>query len=243
MMGPEDSPGMDETLSPVIELEDVTVVLGQRRVIDEISLRVTEHRLGIVGANGSGKSTLARVIGGLLTATSGRVRVAGLDPARDGRAARERIGFCFADPDAQIIMPTVREDVDFSLRRSGLDKPTRTAKVEGALDRFGLRDLADAAAHRLSSGEKQLLALAATLVREPALVICDEPTTLLDLRNATEMAELLYSLPEQLVIVSHDLALLGRCERVIRLDDGVLTDDGDPESVIGRYRHDMARLG
>lgn len=229
--------------APVIELDDVSVVLGQRRVIDAVSLRVTEHRLGIVGANGSGKSTLARVLGGLITATSGQVRVAGLDPARDGRAARERIGFCFADPDAQIVMPTVREDVEFSLRRSGLDKASRAAKAEIALERFGLRHLADAAAHRLSSGEKQLLALAATLVREPALVICDEPTTLLDLRNATEMAELLYSLPEQLVIVSHDLALLRRCERVIRLDDGALTDDGDPESVIERYRYDMARLG
>lgn len=226
----------------VIELDDVTVAFGDRRVVDGVSLRVTEHRLGIVGANGSGKSTLARVIGGLITATTGQVRVAGLDPARDGRAARERIGFCFADPDAQIVMPTVREDVAFSLRRSGLDKATRAAKVERALDRFGLSHLAEAAAHRLSSGEKQLLALAATLVREPALVICDEPTTLLDLRNATEMAQLLYSLPEQLVIISHDLALLRRCERVIRLDDGVLTDDGDADSVIERYRHDMARL-
>lgn len=233
----------DGARAAVIELEDATVVLGQRRVLDGISLRVTEHRLGIVGANGSGKSTLARVIGGLVAATSGQVRVAGLDPARDGRAARERIGFCFADPDAQIVMPTVREDVAFSLRRSGLGKHARAAKVERTLERFGLSHLAGAAAHRLSSGEKQLLALAATLVREPALVICDEPTTLLDLRNATEMAALLYTLPEQLVIVSHDLALLGRCERVIRLDDGVLTDDGDPESVIDRYRYDMAGHG
>ena len=231
-----------ENTEPTIELDDVTVVLGDRRVVDAISLRVTEHRLGIVGANGSGKSTLARVIGGLVTATSGRVRVAGLDPVRDGRAARDRIGFCFSDPDAQIVMPTVREDVAFSLRRSGLDPAGRAAKVEGALERFGLSHLADAAAHRLSSGEKQLLALAATLVREPSLVICDEPTTLLDLRNATEMARVLYSLPEQLVIVSHDLALLRGCERVIRLDDGVLTDDGDPESVLQRYRRDMARL-
>lgn len=232
-----------EPMDPLIELDDVTVVLGGRRVVDSVSMRVNEHRLGIIGANGSGKSTLARVLGGLLTPTSGRVQVAGLDPARDGRAARARIGFCFSDPDAQIVMPTVREDVAFSLRRSGLDPRARAAKVERVLERFGLTHLADAAAHRLSSGEKQLLSLAATLVREPAVVVCDEPTTLLDLRNATAMAHLLFGLPEQLVIVSHDLELLRRCERVIRLDDGALTDDGDPESVLRRYRHDMARLG
>ena len=243
MRGPtDDATPVGVPPEPVIDLLDVTVVLGGRRVVDRVSLHVTEHRLGIIGANGSGKSTLARVIAGLVTATSGRVRVAGLDPAHDGRAARERIGFCFADPDAQIIMPTVREDVEFSLRRSGLDKTARAARVAQELERFGLSHLADAAAHRLSSGEKQLLALASTLVREPALVICDEPTTLLDLRNATEMAEVLYGLPEQLVIVSHDLALLERCERVIRLDDGLLTDDGAPGEVIDRYRHDMSRL-
>lgn len=137
-------------------------------------------------------------------------------------------------------MPTVREDIEFSLRRSSLGKDERATRVDEALERFGLTHLADAAAHRLSSGEKQLLSLAATLVREPALVICDEPTTLLDLRNATEMATLLRTLTEHLVIISHDLDLVATCERVIRLDDGRLTDDGEPDAVIARYRADMA---
>lgn len=226
--------------SAIIELDQVSVVLGGRTIVDSVSLQVSERRLGIIGANGSGKSTLARVIGGLIAPTSGRAVVAGVDPARNGREARAQIGFCFADPDAQIVMPTVREDIEFSLRRSGLSKEARAARVEEALARFGLAHLADAAAHRLSSGEKQLLSLAATLVREPALVICDEPTTLLDLRNATEMAALLQTLTEHLVIVSHDLDLVADCDRVIRLDDGRLTDDGLPGQVIARYRADMA---
>src|SRR5690606_11863881 len=107
--------------------------------------------------------------------TSGAIRVVGINPVRDGRVARSRIGFCFSDPDAQIIMPTVREDVDFSLRRSGLARDVRAARVSSTLERFGLAHLADAPAHRLSSGEKQLLALAASLVRDPDLLICDEP--------------------------------------------------------------------
>ena len=234
---------------PVIELDEVSVVLGGRTILDRVSLTVTEERLGVIGPNGSGKSTLARVVGGLAAATSGRVRVAGLDPVRDGRSARARIGFTFADPDAQIVMPTVREDVDFSLRRSGLDRAARAERVAETLDRFGLSGLADAPAHRLSSGEKQLLALASSLVRRPEVLICDEPTTLLDLRNAREMAGLLETLTRSaprrlaaLVIVSHDLDLVASCDRVVRLDDGEVTDDGPPAEVIERYRQDMGSL-
>lgn len=250
MTGPEAG---ESGTPPVIELDEVGVVLGGRAILDRISLIVTGRRLGVIGANGSGKSTLARVIGGLMAPTSGRVLVAGVDPARDGRSARARIGFTFADPDAQIVMPTVREDVDFSLRRSGLDKAERAERVAEALERFGLTALGDAPAHRLSSGEKQLLALASSLVRRPRLLICDEPTTLLDLRNAREMAALLETLtehgtlrpsapPPALVIVSHDLDLVGSCDRVIRLDEGALTDDGPPAEVIERYRHDMGTV-
>lgn len=241
--------------SAVLALDKLTVTLGGRTVLDRVSVTVTERRLGVIGPNGSGKSTLARVLGGLTAPTSGGVRVVGIDPVRDGRSARSRIGFCFADPDAQIVMPTVREDVDFSLRRSGLDRETRRARVSAALHRFGLSHLADAPAHRLSSGEKQLLALAASLVREPALLICDEPTTLLDLRNARAMAGVLWGLADNgdsdapwaqqpapaLVVVSHDLDLVGECDRVLRLEDGRLVDDGPPGEVIESYRDDMAR--
>jgi biotin transport system ATP-binding protein len=239
----------------LIELHEVTVVAGGRPVLNRVSVTTSERRIGVIGPNGSGKSTLARVLGGLTAPTSGAVRVVGIDPVRDGRLARSRIGFCFADPDAQIVMPTVREDVEFSLRRSGLDRDTRAARVTSALERFGLSHLADAPAHRLSGGEKQLLALAASLVREPDLLICDEPTTLLDLRNARAMAAVLWGLTQAgtgstvspgwsspaLVVVSHDLDLVGECDRVIRLEDGGLVDDGPPHEVIERYRHDMVR--
>ena len=98
---------------------------GDRTVLAGIDLVVTEPRVGIVGANGSGKSTLARMINGLVSPTSGTVTVDGLDTTAKGREVRKRVGFVFTDPDNQIVMPTVAEDVEFSLRRSGLS-PGRT---------------------------------------------------------------------------------------------------------------------
>ncbi|MDO5502255.1 MAG: ABC transporter ATP-binding protein [Actinomycetia bacterium] len=238
-MSEQQHSGSDHIAGGIV-VENVSVVYGERAVVDRVSFAAAERRLGIIGPNGSGKSTLARVIGGLIDPTTGTVSAAGVDPHRDGRTARARIGFTFADPDAQILMPTVREDVEFSLRASDLTKDERRAAAEAILRRFGLAALAEAPAHRLSSGEKQLLALAASLVREPSLLICDEPTTLLDLRNAREMAAVLHTLTEQLVIVSHDLELVATCDRALRMEAGRIVDDGAPAQVIERYRAEMA---
>src|SRR5437763_16055661 len=136
------------------------------------------------------------MLNGLVVPTAGRVLVDGLDTARDGAAVRRRVGFVFTDPDAQIVMPTVAEDVAFSLRRSGLDRAARADRVADVLRRFGLAGHADHPAHLLSGGQKQLLALAAVLVTEPAGLVCDEPTTLLDARNARHVARLLPDLPQ-----------------------------------------------
>ena len=158
---------------------------------DDISLRLPQRRIGVIGANGSGKSTLARLLNGLVVPTRGRVLVAGHDTRRDGAAVRRRVGFVFTDPDAQIVMPTVAEDVAFSLRRRHLSTSERDRRVREVLERFGIAEHADHPAHLLSGGQKQLLALAAVLVTEPELLVCDEPTTLLDLRNTDRVAALL----------------------------------------------------
>ena len=104
---------------------------GDRIVLDGIDLTLTEQRIGIVGANGSGKSTLARMINGLVRPTSGSVTLDGLDTTAKGREVRRRVGFVFTDPDNQIVMPTVAEDVAFSLRRSKLSKRRCRARVRG----------------------------------------------------------------------------------------------------------------
>ncbi len=209
---------------------------GDRVVLDGIEVRLTERRIGIVGANGSGKSTMARMINGLVEPTSGRVTVDGLDTATQGRLVRQRVGFVFTDPDNQIVMPTVTEDVAFSLRKSGLSRSEIQTRVDESLTRFGLAGHADHPTHLLSGGQKQMLALAAVLIRRPAVIVADEPTTLLDLRNSRIVSELLAGLDEQVVLVTHHLHLLGDFDRVLLIEDGKLAGDGSPTEVTSRYQ-------
>ncbi len=220
----------------MIELSGVSHRYGERMVLRDVDLLLGERRIGVVGANGSGKSTLARLLNGLVVPTSGTVRVDGLDTRRDGPAVRRRVGFVFTDPDAQIVMPTVAEDVAFSLRRSDLDRAARARRVTEVLERFGLADHADHAAHLLSGGQKQLLALAAVLVTEPAVLVCDEPTTLLDARNARRVAALLADLPQQVVLVTHHLEQPEDFDRVLVVDGGRVVADDVPGAALGAYR-------
>ena len=219
----------------VIEVRAVTHRFGQRIVLRDVDLVLAERRIGVVGANGSGKSTLARLLNGLVVPVQGSVLVDGLDTARHGAAVRRRVGFVFTDPDAQIVMPTVAEDVAFSLRRSGLDRATRAARVAAVLERFGLEEHADHPAHLLSGGQKQLLALAAVLVTEPAVLVCDEPTTLLDARNGRRVADLLRDLPQQVVLVTHHVEQLAAFDRVLVLEGGRVVADAPPESALSAY--------
>jgi biotin transport system ATP-binding protein len=146
------------------------------------------------------------------------------------------VGFVFTDPDAQIVMPTVAEDVAFSLRRLRLRSSERDRRVHEVLDRFDLGDYADQPAHLLSGGQKQLLALASVLVTEPEVLVCDEPTTLLDLRNSERVAALLRDLQQQVVLVTHHLDLLGGYDRVLVVDEGRVVHDGTPVSAVPFYR-------
>jgi biotin transport system ATP-binding protein len=219
-----------------IVFDSVTHAFGDRPVLRGVDLRFSERRVGIIGSNGSGKSTLARMINGLLKPTSGTVTVDGVDAARKGAQVRRKVGFVFTDPDTQIVMPTVSEDLAFSLRRSGLSKQEIAGRVEEILVRFRLDQHADHPAHLLSGGQKQLLAIGAVLIRRPEVVIADEPTTLLDLRNARVVSEALDSMDQQVIVVTHQLALLESFERVIVIDDGLVAFDGSPDDAVPAYR-------
>lgn len=207
-----------------------------RHVVRDLDLRLSEHRIGVVGANGSGKSTFARMLNGLIVPTSGTVCLDGLDTAKDGKAVRKRVGFCFTDPDAQIVMPTVAEDIAFGLRRRGLGKDEVAARVAAALTGYGLDGFGDHPAHLLSGGQKQLLALASVLVTEPDLLVMDEPTTLLDLRNARRVLEVVAGLRQQVVLVTHHLELLAGFDRVLVFDEARLVHDGPPAEAVAHYR-------
>lgn len=220
-----------------IRFRQVGHAYGERTVLDGIDVTLTERRVGIVGANGSGKSTLARMINGLVVPTSGTVTVDGLDTARKAREVRRRVGFVFTDPDHQIVMPTVAEDVAFSLRRSGLGKDERAERVRRVLADFGLAGHHDHPSHLLSGGQKQLLALAAIMVTEPHVLVADEPTTLLDLRNVELIRRTFTALPQQLVVVTHHLDLLSDFDRVLVVDEGRIVADDAPGPAITHYRN------
>ena len=213
---------------------------SDRQVLADVSVRLTEQRIGVIGANGSGKSTFARLLNGLVLPTEGGVRVDGLDTRRDGKAVRRQVGFCFTDPDAQIVMPTVAEDIGFGLRRRGLSRQEVSERVRAALSSYGLEGHADHPAHLLSGGQKQLLALAAVLVTDPQVLVMDEPTTLLDLRNARMIGRVVADLPQQVVLVTHQLDLLEEFDRVLVFDEGRLVLDAAPDEAVTYYRKLMS---
>nr|WP_064571627.1 ABC transporter ATP-binding protein [Gordonia sp. LAM0048] len=224
----------------MIEFENVSHAYDGRVVLRDVSLTLSENRIGIVGANGSGKSTLARMINALIVPDSGTVTVDGLPVAKNKREVRRRVGFIFSDPDRQIIMPTVLEDIELSLRRTDLDKAARTDRAREVLARFGLAAHADHPAQRLSGGQKQLLALASIFVTDPAIIVADEPTTLLDLRNTRMLTRVFDTLDEQLIVVSHDLDILTGFDRVIAIDEGRVVADDSPGPALAAYRRLMS---
>jgi biotin transport system ATP-binding protein len=228
--------------APGIEVRGLGVAIDGARILRDVTVSLPQRRIAVIGANGSGKSTFARTLNGLVAPSEGTVRVAGIDVAREPRRAREAVGFLFTNPDAQLLMPTPIEDLSLSLRAAGASRREVAAEAMAALERFGLAERADQPSYSLSGGQKQLLALAAVLVRRPRVVVADEPTTLLDLGNARRMARLLLEgdergpVADQVVIVTHDLELAARCDIALRFGAGRLVEAGEPAGVIDRYR-------
>lgn len=220
----------------MIEVRDVTHAYGDRVVLRSVTARLTEHRVAVIGANGSGKSTFARLLNGLVVPDRGDVLLGGHSTRVDAAAVRRMVGFVFTDPDAQIVMPTVAEDVMFGLRRRRLGRTETARRVAAALAEMGLESLAEQSAHLLSGGEKQLLALCSVLVTQPRILVCDEPTTLLDRRNTRRVLEILAEIPQQVVLVTHDLDSIADYDRVLVFDEGRLVADGAPTLAVGHYR-------
>ena len=224
----------------MIEFSGVGHAYEGRVVLEDVDLTLGERRIGIIGANGSGKSTLARMINALVVPDRGSVTVNGIDASRQKRRVRREVGFIFSDPDRQIIMPTVIEDIELSLTRTVRDRAERSARAAAVLAQFGLADHADHPAHRLSGGQKQLLALASVMVTSPSVLVADEPTTLLDLRNSSMLRSVFATLDEQLVVLTHDLDMVADYDRVIVLDEGRVVADDEPAAAVAAYRRLMA---
>ncbi|STB93629.1 energy-coupling factor ABC transporter ATP-binding protein [Corynebacterium amycolatum] len=228
---------------PTITFDRAAANYSGRQILQPTTLTLTEKRIGIIGENGGGKSTLVRLINGLGAVTGGTVTYEGMNVAKQAKEIRKKVGFIFSDADNQIVMPTVAEDIAFSLRKRKLPKDQRNQLVQEALEHFGLRNHADTSPHLLSGGQKQLLALAAVLILNPTTIIADEPTTLLDLRNRLHIRNIFAQLEQQVIVVTHDLDFIVDFDRVIRVSAGEIVDDGEPKEVIDRYVRDMTRAG
>ncbi|MFC7789617.1 energy-coupling factor ABC transporter ATP-binding protein [Microbacterium sp. MAHUQ-60] len=224
----------EQIVDTAIVCDAVGVQVDGAVLLQDVTLRLAAARTAVIGANGSGKSTFARLLNGLRTSTTGSIRVHGLDPVRDAARLRRRVGFVFTNPEAQILMPTAAEDVALSLRE--LPAAERAARVRATLERYGLADHADVPASALSGGQRQLLALASVLATEPQLVVADEPTTLLDLRNARRVGTLLLALETPMVLVTHDLELAAQCDEAVLFEGGRVRAVGAPDAVIDEYR-------
>lgn len=226
----------------MIRLAGVRVEAGERTVLDRLDLEIdpaTSPMTALIGPNGSGKSTVLRLLDGLVLANAGRVTVDGLDPERELKALRRRVGFVFTDPDAQLVMPTAVEDVALSLRRTEVPRRHHDTRARELLAAAGLGALADRSVREASSGQRQLLALTSVLATGPRVLLCDEPTTLLDLRTARRVGDVLREPPApvtQVVVATHDLDLAGRADRVLWIEDGRVRGDGGPVEVVAAYR-------
>ncbi|MBE7185590.1 MAG: energy-coupling factor ABC transporter ATP-binding protein [Methylobacterium mesophilicum] len=219
-----------------ISFSDCTLRFGSRIALDKVSVRIEGRRLGVIGLNGSGKTSFARLINGLAPPSEGRVTVNGIDTAAEPERARTEAGFIFQNPQNQLIMPIVVEDVIFGLKARGARQKDAETRAADALARFGVAELARRRVHELSGGELQLAAMASVWSLRPSILVLDEPTNQLDLRNRRLVVEAIETMDEDAVVVTHDLELAARLPRLLLFHEGRIVADGAPDETIARYR-------
>jgi len=202
--------------------------------LDGVDLSVRHgERVAVLGPNGAGKTTLMLHLNALLTGT-GELEVAGLRVGHDDvRDLRARVGLIFQDPDDQLFMPTVREDVAFGPLNLGLSKPEVEDRVKLALEAVRMSEHAARAPHQLSLGQRRRVAIAAVLAMHPSLLVLDEPSANLDPRTRRELMELLDTVDRTMLIVTHDLPLAATlCERAVILSGGRIVADGPCREIL-----------
>lgn len=208
------------------------------RALDGVDLEIAAgERVALLGPNGAGKTTLVLHLNGILEPALGSVEVAGrrIDPRdRDGlRAIRAAVGIVFQDPDDQLFMPTVADDVGFGPANLGLSGDELSSRVDEALELVGMRPFRDRAPHHLSFGQRRRVAVATVLAMRPEILVLDEPSSNLDPASRRELASILRSLDTTLLMVTHDLPYAVQlCERSVVLSDGRVVADGPTVEIL-----------
>jgi cobalt/nickel transport system ATP-binding protein len=205
----------------------------------DISFRVRRgERVALLGANGAGKSTLFLALVGALAPASGGLSVAGIPVEKKTLPeARRKLGMVFQNPDDQLFMPTVYEDIAFGPRNYAVAENLIKDRADRILEELGISHLASRMSAKLSGGEKRLAALAGVLVMEPEALLLDEPSSFLDPRSRRRLTGILLGLKQTLMIATHDIEFARNvCERVILLKDGRIAADGPGAEILGNAR-------
>jgi cobalt/nickel transport system ATP-binding protein len=194
----------------------------------------TGERVALLGPNGAGKTTLVLHLNGILTGGAGTVSVSGLPVVKENlQEIRRRVGVVFQDPDDQLFLGTVRQDVAFGPATLGVTGAALERRVMEALDRVGMADFAGRPPHHLSFGQRRRVAVATVLAMEPEILVLDEPSSNLDPASRRELAEILRSLDVTVLMVTHDLPYAFElCPRSVVLSDGVVVADGATYDVL-----------
>ena len=192
------------------------------------------ERVALLGANGAGKTTFVMHLNGLLSGGTGSVEVAGLPVVKENLAEiRRRVGVVFQDPDDQLFMPTVRDDIAFGPANLGLTGDALQARVDEALARVDMLEFADRPPHHLSFGQRRRVAVATVLAMEPEILVLDEPSSNLDPASRRELADILKSLDVTILMVTHDLPYaLELCPRSVVMGAGRVVADGSTRDIL-----------
>ncbi len=213
-----------------IEIEHLSYVYPDgRRALHDVSLQIgMGEKVALVGPNGAGKSTLLLHLNGILTSADGAVRACGLAVRKENLGkVRAGVGLIFQNPDDQLFSPTVFDDVAFGLLYQGLPEAEVRARVAQALATVGIADYAERVPYHLSTGEKKRVALATVLAMDPEILVLDEPTGGLDPRGRRSFINLLRSLPQTMLVATHDLNMVRELlPRTVVLDGGRVVADG-----------------
>ncbi|RYC07138.1 energy-coupling factor ABC transporter ATP-binding protein [Nocardioides zhouii] len=222
--------------TPVLDLKSVAFAYPDgHQALFGVDLQVQRgERVAVLGPNGAGKTTLVLHLNGILRPGAGTVSVSGLPVVRENLAEiRRRVGIVFQDPDDQLFMGTVREDVAFGPRNLGVRGAELDRQVMAALDLVGMADFVDRPPHHLSFGQRRRVAVATVLVMEPEIIVLDEPSSNLDPASRRELADILTGLDVTLMMVTHDLPYaLQLCPRAIVLSDGIVAAEGSTFDIL-----------
>ena len=222
-----------------IEILSASVFYGKEKILEDLSLSITEQRVGFIGRNGSGKTTLLRILAGLQELNNGKVLIDGTEVAKKRNEAIKKVGIIFQNPDHQIIFPTVGEELRFGLTQLGLSKNEADLKVIACLKQYDKVDWFERSISTLSQGQKHLVCLLSVLLMKPRVLLLDEPFTGIDIPTQLKLEHYLSSLKQTIIHVSHVPETFENYQRLIWMDEGIIQADGTPKTVIEKYRTAM----